>query len=180
MIAGVSWADVVIVAVIALGTFRGFRRGFIRELAGMIAMAAGVIAPWYYNGVLDQPIAQAAKLALPFAHLAGLAITGIGAYAIVLAIGAVLQRAAKLPVLGTGNALAGAIVGFLKAAVVLWLILFFALFFPLTPPIRASLHASKLAPYFVAADQPIDAALQASIPSFVRPFVAPLLERHHL
>jgi len=180
MIEGVSWVDVAIFAVIALATYRGFRRGFIGELAGLVAIAAGLIAPWYYNGVLDRPIAQLTTLSVPIAHVVGMLLSGFAAYAIVLAIALLLRRIAQLPILGIGNALAGAALGFIKGAVLVWLVLFVALFFPLSPPIRASLHRSYLAPYFVAYDAPIDGAIRSAIPGLVLPWLQPLFDRHHL
>ena len=60
-----------------------------------------------------------------------------------------LGTIAKLPLLGLGNAIGGAFIGFAKGAILLWLVLFIALFFPLSPDIRDGLHQSRLAPYLV-------------------------------
>ncbi|MBV8583969.1 MAG: CvpA family protein [Candidatus Eremiobacteraeota bacterium] len=180
MIGGVAWADVAIFAVLALTTARGYGRGFVRELAGMVALAAAAIVPWYYNGVLDGPIHEATGVVLPIAHLIGMAASSIVAYVIVMAIGAVLGRVKKIPVLGFGNALAGGAVGLVKGAVLIWIVLFVALFFPLTKSVRASLHASQLAPFFVSSYAPVDLAIENTIPLFARPFVMPIFNRHHV
>ena len=58
MIGGIAWADIVIFAVLAVTTYRGYVRGFINELAGIVALIAGLVVPWYYNGILDTPIHQ--------------------------------------------------------------------------------------------------------------------------
>jgi len=179
MIYGVAWADVVIFAILALATYRGFSRGLIGEIAGIVAMIAGFVAPWYYNGVLDEPIADATKLG-PIAHVIGAVLTGIAAYVIVLVVASILKGFAKLPVLGLGNSIAGAAVGLLKGALYVWIVLYVALFFPLTKPIRASLHKSYAAPYFVAYDDVIDGAIKSTVPIFARPFLAPLFNRHHV
>jgi membrane protein required for colicin V production len=180
MIGAVSWPDFVIGAVIALAAFFGFKRGFIKEIAGLLALVAMIVAPHYYNGAADGIIDRYSKLGPIGAHLVGMLLTGLFAYIVVIAVASVLNRIAKLPILGTGNALAGGIVGFVKGAVAIWLLLYVALFFPLTPAIRTSLHASKLAPYFVTFDGPIDAVVESAIPSMVRPMVDPYFARHHL
>jgi uncharacterized membrane protein required for colicin V production len=180
MIGGIAWPDLVIAAVIALTTFKGFTRGFISELGGALAMLAGLIAPRYYNGSADGLIDHFVKLGLPIAHGIGVLLSGVLAYAIVLAIAALLNRVAKLPILGLGNAIAGAVVGFLKGAVLLWLILFLALFFPLTPPLRDALHGSYLARELTAPNGTIDSAIEFGIPPFVRPWVDPFFARHHV
>lgn len=180
MIGGYAWADIVIFVVLAFTTYRGYSRGFISELAGIVALVAALAVPWYYNGVLDEPIHGATGIATPIAHLVGMAISGIAAYIIVLVVANVLGRVKKIPLLGFGNALGGAAVGFLKGAILVWLVLFIALFFPLTVPIRSSLHQAKIAPYFVTYDATIDRAVESAIPSFVLPFVMPLFRRHHV
>jgi hypothetical protein len=98
----------------------------------------------------------------------------------VLVVARLLGTIAKLPVLGFGNALGGALIGFCKGAILLWLVLFVALFFPLSPDIRAGLHQSRLAPMLTTYDAPVDDAILSTIPWFARPFLAPYFKRHHL
>lgn len=180
MIGGFAWADIAIFVVLAFTTYRGYARGFIGELAGIVALVAAFVVPWYYNGVLDDPIHRAAGIATPIAHLIGMAISSIAAYVIVVVVASILGRVKKIPVLGFGNALGGAAVGFVKGAMLVWLVLFIALFFPLSKPIRSSLHHSLIAPYFVSYDATIDRAVESAIPPFVLPFVMPLFARHHV
>ena len=180
MIGGVAWADVAMLAVLSFTTWRGYARGFVSELAGIVALVASIVVPWYYNGVLDVPIHNATGMALPIAHLAGMAICGVGAYLVVIVAAGFFGRIKKVPVLGFGNALAGAAVGLLKGSILVWLVLFVGLFFPLTPQIRASLHASAIAPYFVGYDPTIDRAIESTIPPFFRPLAMPFFKRHHV
>ena len=180
MIGVLAWADIAIFAVLALTTYRGYVRGLISELAGIVALVAALVGPWYYNGILDAPIHSVTDLAVPLAHIAGMAISGIAAYIVVLIVASFLSRVKSVPVLGLGNALGGAAVGFLKGAILVWLFLFVALYFPLTVPIRSSLHESRLAPMFVAFDSNIDHAIMGTIPSFALPLVLPSFKRHHV
>lgn len=179
MIAGFAWPDIAIVILIGLTTFKGFARGFVKELGGLVALIAALIAPWYYNGSADAAIESATKFAAGPAHVVGMALTGIFAYVIVIVIASILNRIAKLPVLGTINAIAGAIVGFVKGAVFLWVVLFLALFFPLTPQIRTTLHQSHLVPLLAQFNGFVDVAIANSVPSFARPYLLPFLSGHH-
>ena len=180
MIGGFPWPDIVIVVVVGLTTFKGYRAGFVSEIGGLVAIAAGLIAPRFYNGFADASIDQTTHAGLLASHAIGTMLTGIVAYAAVLVIAWVLNRIAKLPILGIGNAIAGALIGFLKGAIALWLVLFIALYFPLNPPIRDSLHRSQLAPYLTAFNPAIDAAIQFAVPAPVKPLLAPFFQRHHV
>ena len=73
------------------------------------------------------------KLGPGSAHVVGMFGTGLLTYVVILVVARLLGTIAKLPVLGIGNALGGALIGFAKGAILLWLVLFIALFFPLSP-----------------------------------------------
>lgn len=180
MIGGVAWADVAIFVVLAFTTYRGYARGFITELAGIVALVAALVVPWYYNGILDGPIHNVTGLAPSLAHIAGMAISAVAAYVIVLIVARFLSRVRSVPILGLGNSLGGAAIGFAKGAIFVWLVLFIALYFPLTSPIRSSLHQSRFAPFFVAYDANIDHAVMSTIPPLILPWVLPFFKRHRL
>lgn len=180
MIGGVAWPDVVMVIILGIATLKGYARGFVSELGGAVAVTAALVTPWFYNGSLDPQIEQLTKLGPGSAHVVGMFATGLLTYAVLLIVARLLGTIAKLPVLGFGNALGGALIGFAKGAVLLWLVLFIALFFPLSPDIRDGLHQSHLAPYLVTYDAPLDDAILSTVPWFARPFVMPYFRRHHL
>jgi uncharacterized membrane protein required for colicin V production len=180
VIGGAAWPDVVIAVVLAIATWKGYARGFVSELGGAVAVTGALVTPWFYNGAFDPQIEQTFKLGPGSAHVVGMFAAGLGTYIAILLVARLLGRIARLPLLGLGNALGGAAIGFAKGAILLWLILFVALFFPLSPDIRDNLHESRLAPYLVTYDAPIDDALLSTIPWFARPFVLPYFRRHHL
>jgi uncharacterized membrane protein required for colicin V production len=180
VIAGVAWPDVVIVIVMAIATYKGYSRGFVSELGGAVAVTAALVTPWFYNGAIDSQIEAVTRLGPGSAHVIGMFGTGLLTYVVLLVVARLLGTIAKLPVLGIGNALGGAFVGFLKGAILLWLVLFISLFFPLSPDIRDGLHQSRLAPSFVTYDAPLDDAILSTIPWFARPFIQPYFRRHHL
>jgi uncharacterized membrane protein required for colicin V production len=180
VIAGVAWPDVVIVIVLGIATFKGYSRGFVSELGGAVAVTAALVTPWFYNGSLDRQIEGVTKLGPGSAHVVGMFATGLATYIVILVIARLLGTIAKLPLLGIGNAIGGAFIGFAKGAILLWLVLFIALFFPLSADIRDGLHQSRLAPGLVTYDAPLDDAILSTIPWFARPFVMPYFKRHHL
>jgi uncharacterized membrane protein required for colicin V production len=180
MIGGVAWPDLLFAAVVALAVYKGYSRGFVKELGGLIAIVAATIAPWYYNGSADWIIGKYAGIALPFAHAVGMIGTSIGAYAIVMAIVLIVGAIVKLPLLGLGNKIAGGLVGFIKAYALIWCVLFVALFFPLTPQIRAALHESHLAPFFTAGYDNVGNGITSAAPEFARPFLLPYFANHHV
>lgn len=179
MILGVAWPDIVIVAVIAISTLKGFSRGFVSELAGAIAVVAALITPWYYTGGFDGTLENLLRLGPGSAHVVGMFLTGLATYAIIIALSWVLNRFAKLPILGIGNSIAGGAVGFAKGAILLWFVLFVALYFPLSPDIRSDLHRAHLVGYLTQPDARIDHAILSTIPWFAKPFLEPFFHRHH-
>ncbi len=174
------WVDVIAVIVLVIATYKGFTRGFVSELGGAVAATAALVTPWFYNGSFDPQIQRWLGLGPGAAHVVGMFATGLGTYIAILIVAKMLGTIAKLPLLGIGNSIGGAFIGFAKGAILLWLVLFVALFFPLSRDIRDGLHQSRLAPYLVIYDAPLDDAILSTIPWFARPFVMPYFRRHHL
>jgi hypothetical protein len=107
-------------------------------------------------------------------------LVGIGAYIAVMLVARVVASVARLPVLGLGNALAGAAIGLLKAAIAIWIVLYIALFFPLSPGVRRELRRSVLIEYITSPNPAVDRAIISTLPTFARPFVRPVFERHQV
>ncbi|MDQ2872508.1 MAG: CvpA family protein [Candidatus Eremiobacteraeota bacterium] len=175
-----AWPDIIIGAVLLIATLKGYKRGFVSELSGAIALVLSLITPWYYNGAFDATLEAALRLGPGSAHVIGMFLTGIATYAVVLLLAWALNAVAKLPILGFGNALFGAAVGFVKGAILLWLILYVVLFFPLSRDIRADLHRSSLVGYVISPNARIDSAISGVLPWFARPFARPFLARHRV
>jgi hypothetical protein len=101
-------------------------------------------------------------------------------YIALLVISNALSRIAKLPVIGIGNGIGGAVVGVAKAFVGVWIVLYVALFFPLSTDLRGDLHRSSLVALVTSPNPQIDVVLRGTMPSFVRPFVDPMFARHRV
>lgn len=177
---GWSWPDLIVGAILLLGALKGYKRGFVMELAGALALAAGLITPWFYNGAFDGQVDATLHVGTWPAHVVAMVLVGIGAYIAVMLVARVIASVARLPVLGLGNALAGAAVGLLKAAIAIWIVLYVALFFPLSPGLRRELHRSVLVEYITAPNAAVDRAIISTLPTFARPFVRPIFARHQV
>ncbi len=173
-----TWPDVVIAFIVLFGALRGFKRGLVRELAGAIALVFAITAGFRYPGIWDGFVRERFGLGFAAAHVVGMLAYAAAAYAIVLALGAALSMVAKLPLIGIGNALLGALVGAAKAGVVVWAMLYVALFLPLAPSVRADLHRSQLVAILRQPTRRLDAALRSSLPSFLQPMADSLFAQH--
>lgn len=175
-----AWPDLIIGAIVLIAALKGYKRGLISELAGAIALFAALITPFWYNGFADGALQSYMRLGPGSAHVVGMFAVGLATYVAVIACAWFLNRFAKLPFVGLGNAVAGAVVGLLKSAVFLWFILYVALFFPLSTDLRADLHNSRLVALLTQPDGRVDGAINSALPWFARPFLHPLFARHRV
>jgi uncharacterized membrane protein required for colicin V production len=178
--AGLSWPDLVIGVIALLFALKGWKRGFVSEIGGFIALVAAIWAALRYPGTLDQPAVDYLHVNAGSAHVVGMIVFALIVYIALLVISAVLSRIARLPVIGLGNGAAGAAVGVAKAAVGIWAVLYVALFFPLTPDLRKDLHDSQLVALVTSENQQIDGIVKNTMPWFVRPLVQPIFARHRV
>lgn len=175
-----AWPDVVIGAFALIAALRGWKRGFVSELPGFVALGLAFYTGFRYNGWLDKPIAAWMHLGPGSAHVVGMAASGFVVYLALLVASLILGRIAKLPVIGTGNAAAGALLGILKAGLVVWAVLYVALFFPLSTDLRGDLRHSALVNLIARPNVYVDRAIEAQMPWFIRPLVSPLFAHHRV
>jgi uncharacterized membrane protein required for colicin V production len=177
---GIAWPDLIIGAILIFGALKGYKRGFIAELTGAVALVIAIVAAFQYPGTWDETVKTTTGLHPDSAHVVAMVLYSAAAYAIVLAVGALLSRIAKLPIIGFGNALLGALLGLAKAAAFMWAVVYVALFFPLSRDLRHDLHQSRLIALLEEPNPPIDGALRNSLPWFMRPFAEGMFARHRV
>jgi len=176
----VTWPDLVIVVVALILALKGWKRGFVSEIGGFIALAAAVVAAIFYPGTFDATVAQYAHLGEGSAHVVGMIVLAVIVYVALMVLSSILSGIAKLPVIGIGNGLGGAVVGIAKALLATWAVIYVALFFPLSSDFRADLHNSQLVELVAQQNPTVDAFVRETLPWFVRPFAKPLFDRHHV
>lgn len=175
-----SWPDLVIGAIALLFALKGWKRGFVKEIGGFIALAAAIWAALHYPGMLDSVMHDYFHVSEGSAHVAGMVTFAVIVYVALLVVSAVLSGIARLPVIGLGNALGGAAIGVIKALVGTWAVLYVALFFPLPPDLRTDLHNSQLVALVTSENQQVDGIVKNTMPWFIRPLVQPLFARHRV
>ena len=173
-----TWPDVVILGIAVVFAFKGFKKGFVSELAGAVALFISIVAAFRYGGAWDGTATSLTGLGPGSAHVIAMVAFAVVIYAIVMLIAWGLGRIAKLPVLGIGNSLAGAIVGAGKAIVGAWAVLYVLLFFPLSRDLRADLHRSQTVQLVTQVNPQVDAAFRDLLPWFIKPLMAPIFAHH--
>ncbi len=176
----VGWPDIVIIAVLAIAAIKGFARGLLSELGGVVAVLLAVAVPLYYNGMLDSIFEKTLKMNAGSAHITGMIVTGLIVYGVIVLLLWVISRYTELPALGAGNAVGGGIIGFVKGAILLWVILFIALLFPLSTSVRTDLHRSHLVAILAQQNKRVDNAIYNRLPDLAKPLVKPILERQQV
>ena len=139
----VDWLSVVLLAALALVTWRAWANGFVRELVSLCAVILAIpVAGIFYDDMFPKvnPIVTNDNLALLVSFLsimAGVIIAGQVASHL-------LKRAVAMLNLGAADQVAGGVFGFLKAAIVLQGVLIALVAFP-TPNIKDEIDGSPVA-----------------------------------
>ena len=175
-----TWPDLVIGGIALLFTLKGFKRGFVGEISGAIALGAAFWAALRYPGTLDPYARDLLHLSEGSAHVVGLIAFAAIVYGALMVLAAVLSRIAKLPVIGLGNGLGGAAIGLAKALIGTWVVLYVALFFPLGADLRGDLHRSQAVAFVTGPNRWVDGVVESTVPSFIKPMVDPVFQHHRL
>lgn len=175
-----AWPDIIIAGILVIGAVKGWKRGFVSEIGGAIAIAVALWAAFHYTGSFDAPVERVVHLSPGSNHMLALILYAIFAYLTMLGISFVLDRFASLPLINIANAAGGALVGAIKGAVFVWAVLYVALLFPLSGDVRSDLRHSQLVHVETQPNQQIDDVVASVMPWFMRPFVAPLMKGHRV
>ena len=121
----VNILDLVFGGLIAYGGFKGFRKGFIVELASLLALVLGIYGAIYFSGFVADQLAAYIDWDKRYTDLAAFGLTSIGIIFGVSLIGKMLTSLAKLILLNGVNRILGLVFGGLKLAVFSGVILIF-------------------------------------------------------
>ena len=138
-----NWVSIVIIAVVALLTWRAFRRGFLRELVGLAALILAVpVAGVFYDDMTPkvEPIVDntlAAGLISFVAILVGVIVAG-------QLVGYLLRRSVDILNLGGADRIAGGAFGFLQGLLLCQVLLVALVIFP-EPDLRTHIDESVVA-----------------------------------
>lgn len=175
-----TWPDLVIGVLALIFALKGWKRGFVAELAGAVAVFVAIAAAIRYPGSLDDLAVRYVHASPGAAHIVGMVVFALAVYLAVMALAWIFGRFAKLPVISLGNSAAGALVGCGKALVGVWAVLYIALFFPLTHDLRNDLRRSAVVSLVTEPNASVDGLMRGALPSFAKPFADPMLRNHRV
>jgi len=121
-----NYIDIILLILLFLSAINGLRKGFIEELAGLLALILGIWAALHFSGIVAQLLAE--NFGFHNRYLQGISflITFIIVLILVNIIGVFASRLINAIQLGFLNRLAGLVFGVIKGALVLsvFLVLF--------------------------------------------------------
>lgn len=175
-----TWADALVIATLLVAFWGGYRAGFISEIIDLAAIAAAWLAAGALAGTVAAGIGAQWRLGPGVAHLIAFWLLFLVVFVAVRALGWLLERFARLPLVSIASGLGGGLAAAAKAVLLLWLILFVALFFPISLDVREVLGRSPTIRTIELLNLPVEAFIDQSLPAFARPVSREILKHHHL
>lgn len=108
--------DIILSILLLLGIVRGLYKGFLAELAGLIALIAGIYAAIHFSGFTYAFFSGFLDWDEKFLIILAFATTFFVVAILITLAGGILTRMANLLMLGILNRLLGAVFGFIKMA----------------------------------------------------------------
>ncbi|MGB0430282.1 MAG: CvpA family protein [Bacteroidia bacterium] len=104
----------------------GYKTGFLKQLFGVIGILLGVIITLHFSNFVVQRVSQAQSTTSPFVPLMVYLLLFISVFMVVALIGRFIEKLLKASQLNITNRIAGALLGIIKAFVLvslfLWII----------------------------------------------------------
>jgi membrane protein required for colicin V production len=114
-----NYLDIILAVPLLWAVYRGFTKGFIIEVASLIAIVLGIYGAVHFSYF----ISDALKLKSEYASLISFAVTFLIIVVIVFLLAKMLEKSVNLLALGLVNKLAGAFFGMLKVAFIISVVL---------------------------------------------------------
>jgi len=120
-----NWLDVVLIIPLLWFTYKGFRNGFVVELASLAALILGIIIALQFSFYTEALLREYFDISDQYLYILSFAITFILVALLVFLAGKIIHKLVNIIALGFLNRLAGALFGLLKTALVLSVIIYF-------------------------------------------------------
>lgn len=112
-----NYVDILILIPIIWFIYQGFKKGFIYELASLVALILGIYAALYFSGFAENFLVNTFNMGPKYLRIVSILITFVVVVFFVYAVGKILERIINIVALGFLNKLAGAVFGMVKGAV---------------------------------------------------------------
>ncbi|MEK7376225.1 MAG: CvpA family protein [Candidatus Margulisiibacteriota bacterium] len=138
-----NYIDITILIILAFSTLRGLMRGLVRAIFDIMAFVFSIwLGSIWYRG-LSLYLTNYVKLPGNIMYTIAFVIIFIGIYLITALVGSFLHKLIGRGILGPLNMLGGAIIGFAKGIIVIWIILQITVLFPLPKEASSQIKGSK-------------------------------------
>lgn len=114
-----NYFDIIIVIPLIWGAYKGFRKGFIIEIASLIALGLGVWGGIKFSAVSAKYLSEAFDISEKLMPLISFSVTFILIVIAVFMLAKMLQKIIKMVALGLVNKVAGALFGALKFVLII-------------------------------------------------------------
>ena len=114
-----NYIDIFIAVVLAYGTIRGLMKGFLVEIASLLALILGVWGAIHFSDVVGAFLSDKFDWNENYISLSAFVITFLGIVIIISTIGKALTSVASIIALGWLNRLLGGVFGLLKFGIIL-------------------------------------------------------------
>lgn len=175
-----NWVDILVALTLLAAFWGGYRNGLVREVIGLAAVVLAWFAATAFATGTSDWIAAQWNFSPAVARVAAFWSVFLAAFVVVRALGWLLERVTKLPVISIVSGIGGGLVSAVKALVLLWAVLFVALFFPMDAQVREALRESPSAEVIESFDGPVVAAIDAALPKVTRPVWHVVMKKHKL
>jgi membrane protein required for colicin V production len=120
----VSVLDIILTIPLLWAVFQGFRRGFVIEIATLIALILGVWGAIHFSHLLADFLRESLGWESRYLPTVAFGIAFIGILLLVILVGKLVTKAVKLVALGIPNRIAGAVFSVAKYALILSALIF--------------------------------------------------------
>lgn len=122
-----NYLDVIILAPIVWGLYRGFSKGLVIEVASLIALVAGIWCALHFNEAAASILVNDLSINISEHYLApvSFALTFIAVALVIVFVSRIIDKILSAVALGGINKLFGAVFGGAKAFIILAVVLYF-------------------------------------------------------
>lgn len=112
-----NYLDLIIGAMLIIAAIGGYQKGFIKSLASLIALLAGIYFAIYFSDVVAEWLIKHIEIKRKYLFIVAFIITFAGVSFLVHLLGVLLDNIASLSALGLLNKISGMILGIAKGVI---------------------------------------------------------------